>query len=182
MALWNTFFLDLNSMLFLISNTLQFYSKVSNGKSNSIYLARTDIFPWGNPIKGCFICLTRDLYSSLQEVRWSSYLIKILTQNQKKNFFLKGGNNLQLNKIYFLKKFRMKIFATSSSKWLCHMEYLIIHCISFAIQRITGEALISRYLQDTKKVSLTWAGHLQECEEYRVCMGVEKNRVLWRWP
>ena len=169
-------------MLFLISNTLQFYSKVSNGKSNSIYLARTDIFPWGNPIKGCFICLTRDLYSSLQEVRWSSYLIKILTQNQKKNFFLKGGNNLQLNKIYFLKKFRMKIFATSSSKWLCHMEYLIIHCISFAIQRITGEALISRHLQDTKKVSLTWAGNLQECEEYRVCMGVEKNRVLWRWP
>ena len=73
-------------MLFLI-NTLQFYSKVSNGKSNSIYLARTDIFPWGNPIKGSFICLTRDLYSSLQEVRWSSYLIKILTQNQKNFFF-----------------------------------------------------------------------------------------------
>ena len=54
-------------MLFLINNTLQFYSKVSNGKSNSIYLARTDVFPWGNPIKGSF--LTRDLYSSLQEVR-----------------------------------------------------------------------------------------------------------------
>ena len=36
-ALRNTFFLGLrNSMLFLINNTLQFYSKVSNGKSNSI--------------------------------------------------------------------------------------------------------------------------------------------------
>ena len=73
-----------------------------------LYLARTDVFPWGNPIKGSFICLTRHLYSSLQEVRWSSYLIKILTQNRKRNFFKKGENNLQLNKIYFLKKFRMK--------------------------------------------------------------------------
>ena len=51
-------------------------------------------YPWGNPIKGSFICLTRDLYSSLQEVRWSSYLIKILTQNQERNFFKKGENNL----------------------------------------------------------------------------------------
>ena len=52
-------------MLFLINNTLQFYSKVSNGKSNSIYLARTDVFPWGNPIKGSFICLTKKLKMKL---------------------------------------------------------------------------------------------------------------------
>ena len=47
-------------MLSKVSNGKSMLSKVSNGKSNSIYFARTDVFPWGNPIKGSFICLTRD--------------------------------------------------------------------------------------------------------------------------
>ena len=42
------------------------------------------------------------------------------------------------------------------------------------------EPLMSRHARDVRKVSVTGAGHLQECKKYshRVCMGVEKNKVL----
>ena len=45
--------------------------------------------------------------------------------------------------------------------------------------KISLEPLMSRHAWDVRKVSVTGAGHLQECKKYshRVCMGVEKNKV-----
>ena len=44
---------------------------------------------------------------------------------------------------------------------------------------ITVEALVSGHPRDTKKVSVTGDGRLQECKSNdRVCRGVEKYGVL----
>ena len=51
--------------------------------------------------------------------------------------------------------------------------------ISFTEEN-TVEPLMSRHARDVRKVSVTGAGRLRECKKYghRVCMGVEKNKVL----
>ena len=58
---------------------------------------------------------------------------------------------------------------------LCCREYLIIHYISFALQRITVEALVSRNHQDIKKVSITGAGHLRECKNTELVWELRKT-------
>ena len=44
----------------------------------------------------------------------------------------------------------------------------------------TAEPLMSGHARDVRKVSVTGAGHLQECKKYShsVWTGVEKNKVL----
>ena len=58
---------------------------------------------------------------------------------------------------------------------LCHRGDLIIHCISFAVQRIIKGSFHKQTPSGHKKGVLNLSWPLTGMYKYRVCMGVEKT-------
>lgn len=71
------------------------------------------------------------------------------------------------------------VYMTQVISWT-----LVLFCSFFLktsfTEENTAEPLMSRQTRDLRKVSVTGAGHLQECKKYshRVCMGVKKSKVF----
>ena len=71
------------------------------------------------------------------------------------------------------------VYMAQVISWTLALFFSLFLKISLTEEN-TVEPLMSRHARDVRKVSVTGAGHLQECKKYshRVCMGVEKNKVL----
>ena len=71
------------------------------------------------------------------------------------------------------------VYMTQVISWTLVLFCSFFLKISFTEEN-TVEPLMTRHAQEVRKVSVTGAGHLQECNKYshRVCLGVEKNKVL----
>ena len=77
----------------------------------------------------------------------------------------------------FLKpKIKQNWWLISYKKWF---HFLKPYCYLLLLW-ITTEAHRKGHPWDLKKVSITGAGHLWECKNTRICMGVEKNGVFMK--